>query len=49
MGVLNEFVKNYIKANVQQREIKELVAVPYKFLKEVPLKLEIQCKKGMYI
>ena len=45
----NEFVKNDIKANVQKKEIKELMAVSYKFLQEVPSKLEIHCKKGMYI
>ena len=28
--------------------MKDLVAVSYKFLQEVPTKLEIQCKKGMY-
>ena len=42
-------VKNDIKANVQQKEIKELVTVSYKFLKELPSRLEIHCKKGMYI
>ena len=37
-----------VKANVKQQEINYLVAVSYKFLQEVPSKLEIQCKKGMY-
>ena len=31
-----------------QQEINYLAAVSYKFLWEVPSKLEIQCKKGMY-
>ena len=29
-------------------EINDLVTVSYKFLQEVPSKLEIQCEKGMY-
>ena len=41
---MNEFVKNDIKSNVQKKEIKEQVA-----LQEVPSKLEIPWKKGMYI
>ena len=41
--------KNNVKANVQQKEIKKLVAVSYKFLQELPSKLEIHCKKGMCI
>ena len=41
---MNEFVKNDIKSNVQQKEIKEQVA-----LQEVPSKLEIPWKKGMSI
>ena len=36
-----------VKANVKQEEIKELTVVFYKFLQEVPSKLEIQCKKGV--
>ena len=36
------------KANVKQQEINDLAAVSYKFLQEVPSKLEIQCKKGIY-
>ena len=35
-----------VKANVKQ-EIKELVAVSYKCLQEVPSELEVQCKKYM--
>ena len=34
------------KANVKQQQIKELVAASFKFLKEAPSKLEIQCKKA---
>ena len=30
---------------LQKLEIKDLVAVSYKFLKEIPSKLETQCKK----
>ena len=41
---MNEFVKNDIKSNVQQKEIKEQVD-----LQEVPSKLEIPWKKGIYI
>ena len=37
-----------VKANVKQQEINYLVAVSYEVLQEVPSKLEIQCKKGMY-
>ena len=37
-----------VKATVKQQEIKEQVAASFKFLSEVPSKLEIQCKKGMY-
>ena len=37
-----------IKANAKQQEINYLVAVSYEVLPEVPSKLEIQCKKGMY-
>ena len=33
---------------ISQQEIKDLVAVSYKFLEEVPSKIEIQRKKGMY-
>ena len=36
-----------VKANVKQQEIKELVAVSYKCLQEVPSELEVQCKKYM--
>ena len=36
-----------VKANKNNKEIKDLVAVSYKLL-EVPSKLEIQYKKGMY-
>ena len=35
-----------VKANVKQ-QVKKLVAVYYKFLKEAPSELETQCKKGM--
>ena len=31
---------------INQKEIKDLVAVSYNFL--LPSKLEMQCKKGMY-
>ena len=35
-----------MKSNVKQKEMKELVAVSYKFLLQVcTLKLKIQCKK----
>ena len=37
-----------VKAKVKQQEINYQVTVLYKFLQEVPSKLEIQCKKGMY-
>ena len=37
-----------VKANVKQQEINYQVAVSYKFLLEVPSKLEMQCKNGMY-
>ena len=37
-----------VKAKVEQQEIKYQVTVPYKFLQEVPSKLEMQCKKGIY-
>ena len=37
-----------VKANLKQKEIKELVTVSYKFIEEVPSKLGIQCKKGVY-
>ena len=36
-----------VKANVKQQKIKEIEAASYKFLWEVPTKLEMQCKKGM--
>ena len=36
-----------VKANVKQQEIKELVAVSYKCLQEVPSEFEVQCKKYM--
>ena len=35
-----------VKANVKQQEINYLVALSYKFLQEVPSKLEIQCKRA---
>ena len=34
-----------VQANIKQQEVKVLVTVSYKFLKEVPSKLEIQCKR----
>ena len=37
-----------VKANKNNKEIKDLVAVSYKLFEEVPSKLEIQCKKGIY-
>ena len=37
-----------VKATVKQQEINYLVAAYYKFLQEVPSKLEIKCKKSMY-
>ena len=37
-----------IKANLKQKEIKELVAVSYNFLKEVTSKLDKQCRKGSF-
>ena len=36
-----------INPDVKQ-EIKELVAISYNILKEVPPKLEIHCKRGAY-
>ena len=36
-----------VKANVKQQEIKELVAVSYKCLQEVPSELDVQCKNYM--
>ena len=35
-----------VKANIKQQEIKYLVAISYIFLKELPSKLEIKCKRG---
>ena len=37
-----------VKANVEQKELNNLATASYKFLQEVPLNLEIKCKKGMY-
>ena len=37
-----------VKANIKQQEIKNLAVVSYQFLQEVPLKLEIKCKKGVH-
>ena len=37
-----------VKPNIKQQEIKELVAVSYTSFSEVPSKLEIQRKNGMY-
>ena len=37
-----------LKAYVKQKEIKELVTVSYKFLYEVLLEHELQCKQGVY-
>ena len=37
-----------VKTNAKQQEISYLVVVSHKCLQEVPSKLEIQCKKGMY-
>ena len=37
-----------VKANKNNKKIKDLVAVSYKILEEVPSKLEIQCKNGIY-
>ena len=34
-----------VKANVIQKELKDLVAVSYNFFEEVPSKLEMQFKK----
>ena len=36
------------KADVKEQKIKKLVSVSCNFLLEVPLKLEIQCKTGVY-
>ena len=36
-----------VKVNVKQLQIKELVAVSYKFLWKVPSKLEIECENDM--
>ena len=36
-----------VKTNTQNNKIKEVEGVSYKFLYEVPSKLEIQCKNGM--
>ena len=38
----------HVKVNVKQQDMNYLVAVSYKFLQEVPSKLEIHCKKGMH-
>ena len=38
-----------VKANIKQWEIKDPVAVSYKFLLEVPSTLEKQCKKCVKI
>ena len=37
-----------VKANGKHQELKEPVVLSYKFLWEVPSKLEIQCKKGIF-
>ena len=37
-----------LQANIKQQEIKDQVAVLYRFFLEVPSKHEIQCKKGVY-
>ena len=37
-----------VKSNINQEEIKDLVAASYKFLEEVPSNLQIQCEKGVY-
>ena len=38
-----------VKTDAKQQEIKELVAVSCEFLQEAPSKLEIHCKKYMYL
>ena len=49
LKICEKLISADVKANIKQQEIKVLVAVSYKFLcEEVPSKLEIQCKKGMY-
>ena len=37
-----------VKSNIKQQDIKDAVAASYKLLQEVPSKLQIQCKKGIY-
>ena len=37
-----------VKDNAKQQGINNLMVGSCKFLEEVPEKLEIQCKKGMY-
>ena len=37
-----------VKSNIKQKDIKDAVAASYKLLQEVPSKLQIQCKKGIY-
>ena len=37
-----------VKSNTKQQEIKDLVAASYKFLEEVPSKLQTQCKIRVY-
>ena len=39
----------WLKANIKQQKIKDLVTVYYKFSKEVPSKLQKQCKKDNYL
>ena len=43
---LSKMISADVKANVKQQEINYLVALSYKFLQEVPSKLEIQCKRA---
>ena len=37
------------EADVEQQKIKELVVISYNNLQEVPWKLEIKCKAGLYL
>ena len=43
-----QLISSNVRANVKQQEIKDLAVVSLFFLQKVPLKLEIQCEKGVY-
>ena len=48
LKICEKIIPDHLKANIKQQEIKDIAAVSYNFLYEVPSKLKKQCKKENY-